>query len=968
LFFRFTNDQTMKHFTAIVFILMSLCLNAQYFSDGQSRWGIQWKKIESINFEVIYPEGFDAKAAEIAQMMEKSYLYATKTLNHQPKKVSLVLHTETVKSNAFLGWAPSRIEFYATPHQRTYSQDWLEQLAIHEYRHMIQLSKLEAEMPKLLRWLFGEQAAAILTGAYLPFWFIEGDAVAVETGLSHSGRGRLPHFNRELRAQLVESESYSYDKAYLGSYKSHVPNYYQLGYYMVGGARHFSGKTVWDDVLSNVAKKPLSLTPFDKGLKMSIGLNKTQLYDSVFSYLQRTWKAEDESILPTHTSAISRSNNLYTNYLYGQKVNDSVYVAYKTGLDNVPMFVSINENGEEKRVFSPGYIFSESVSGKGNKLIWSERLAHPRWQHADRSLIRILDVETGKLIEHKSNEKLFAPVLSPDNEQFLVVEADNSYHFYLSVYNVTTGTLVKKLENPFNDYYITPSWSTTGQHIYSVVLRNNEKAIVKISIDTGETSILLPFKNQEIIHPVEHGEYLFFVAGFSGIDQLYAIKPGESELFQVLASRFGVANPSFKQQQLIISKYTSDGYRLDQIALVPLKFIPVNSEGITATYPFADSIAKQEMGVIDFSGTDQIDYQSTKYRRASRLLNIHSWAPVAINPYSYSILPGVSVLSQNVLGTAEFMAGYRYRWESKQGEWYGKFRYLGWWPIIDADVFHGKRDTYYYQINRYANEQNQIVRTDTLQKEFTWFESNLTLSASMPFDLSKGRYRQKVQPRLRYIFMGVDGDRRAPGSFVSGNYHSYETGLYYYYILNSSARDLLPDFGLILDFSYQSTMVQGTGFGHVVGLSKLIYLPGLGKNHGISIYQGIQQKQRARYAFNDKVRFARGHRPVLNDRLYTLAADYRFPLWYPDLNIGRWVYFKRFKMNLFYDLSLFDGYNNINNSVAFYSGNLRSTGLELTSDLHLLRFIAPIEIGVRSSYLFNNRFDFDFLFNISFSF
>ena len=230
-------NKILKILFTLLFSVISFILFGQYFNGGAERARINWKYIRSINFEIIYPEGFEKQGERIARLLEKSYNYSTRTLNNYPKPISVILHTGTVKSNAFLGWAPSRIEMYTTPNQGIYSQDWLEQLAIHEYRHMVQLSKLETEMPQLLKYLFGEHAAAILTALYLPFWFIEGDAVATETGLSTSGRGRLPDFQREIKAQLVEKGKYSYDKAYLGSYKDYVANHYNLGYLLVGGAR-----------------------------------------------------------------------------------------------------------------------------------------------------------------------------------------------------------------------------------------------------------------------------------------------------------------------------------------------------------------------------------------------------------------------------------------------------------------------------------------------------------------------------------------------------------------------------------------------------------------------------------------------------------------------------------------------------------------------------------------------------------
>ena len=59
-------------------------------------------------------------------------------------------------------------------HLDTYVQDWLEQLAIHELRHVIQLENLNQGLTKVLSIVFGEMATGLIA-AYLPFWYLEGD-------------------------------------------------------------------------------------------------------------------------------------------------------------------------------------------------------------------------------------------------------------------------------------------------------------------------------------------------------------------------------------------------------------------------------------------------------------------------------------------------------------------------------------------------------------------------------------------------------------------------------------------------------------------------------------------------------------------------------------------------------------------------------------------------------------------------
>ena len=948
-------------------MLWSMATYSQYYNDGQDRAGIKWERISSINFEVIFPQGFEKQATRVVNLMEKSYRYTTETLHQKPKKISIILHTETVKSNAFLGWAPSRIEMYTTPHQQTYSQDWLEQLAIHEYRHMIQVSKLESEMPKLLRYLFGEQAAALLTAAYVPFWFIEGDAVSAETGLSNSGRGRLPDFHRELRAQVVDKKIYSYDKAYLGSYKDYVANYYHLGYFMVGGARMLYDKVIWDEVLHNIARKPLLLRPFDNGLKKSIGIKKVQLYDTVFHYLQDRWIKEDQQIKPTPHIVLTRNPGVHTDYRFGFFSSDSTCVAEKSSLSNIDRLVEINSKGKEKVLFTPGYYFAESVSGKDEKLVWIERLSHPRWYHSDLSLLRIFDRNTKKLNEYKFKTKLFAPAFSPDKSRIVAVEGDSDYRFFLDLIDASTGRLVKQLQIGNDDFLITPSWTADGKSILVIALRNNQKGILKVDVESGQTAVVLPFANQEITRPEEYEGNVYFIGGYTGVDNLYRIKPdGTTE--EIISSRFGIADHNYRNGQILYSNYTADGYQLAKASLDSIKAKPVVLSSIQKSYPIADKLSEQEGGAIDFSVSDGIDYKSEPYRKVLHLLHFHSWAPIAIDPYSQTASMGVSLMSQNMLSTAEFVGGYRYRWQDEQGEYYAGYKYYGWYPVISAEIYSGKRQSQVDINYKYLNQNNEVVRIDTVHKNLGWDETNFTLNTYLPLDLSRGKYFRKIQPRLIYNLTNISANPDSKDFVNDGSYQTLETGIYMYQILHSSEQDLVPNLGVLLDVSYLHSLPGVADFGSMWSVASVLYLPGIGHNDGITIYNGIQHKQQMDFAFSDRIRFPRGHSHALNDQMYSFGIDYHVPLLYPDLSIWGLAYIKRLKMKMFYDFANYSSTTVQNNISTTYSGRLRSTGVELKADMHFIHFIAPMEIGFRTSYLFNGAINFDYLFNIQFTF
>ena len=135
-----------------------------------------------------------------------------------PGKTAVILHNRSLLANGYVTWAPRRMEWVVAPPEENLPGDFLTQLALHEYRHAVQLQNLDRGTTRMLGFMMGEAAVGAVA-AYLPLWFYEGDAVVAETALSESGRGRSADFDRELRTiELERPKRYSYDQACLGSY------------------------------------------------------------------------------------------------------------------------------------------------------------------------------------------------------------------------------------------------------------------------------------------------------------------------------------------------------------------------------------------------------------------------------------------------------------------------------------------------------------------------------------------------------------------------------------------------------------------------------------------------------------------------------------------------------------------------------------------------------------------------------
>ncbi len=961
-------------FSLLVIFLSINVAKGQYFQTGQDPSSIRWRQINTTNFQIIFPEEFEKQAQKISFILEKVYDYGSKSLSYHPRKVSVVLHTRTVKSNGLLAWAPKRIELFTTPHQQIYAQDWLEQLAVHEFRHLVQMDKIQSELPFLIKAILGEQAAAIVVGAYLPLWFLEGDAVVTETALSKIGRGRTASFSMEYRAQLAEIGKYSFNKAYLGSYKDYVPNYYDLGYWLVGKTREKFGPKIWSDGLQKIGRQPFSITPLNSAVKHHAGQSLSKLYSGIFDELGSEWKQELQNRHIDSIQVVSPSPKAYTQYLYPEYYKDSLIFAYRTSMDDIGRFVLIGPGGKEKVIYTPGTVFEESVSMRDNLIIWAERRADLRWTHSDRSVIRIYNIETKQVREIKTENKLFSPVISPDLKSFAAVEVDPENDFYLTIFDFETGKVKTRFAGKDNPYFFTPCWDEKGEKLYAIALSSKGKFLASFNLQTKEVQPLTDSTFANLKNPVCYDDRIIFSSDFFGIDNLYAIDLQSKTVTEIVLVPFGADYPtvSAPQKKLLFSNYTSAGYQLATIHFQEsTKGKTVNSLNLLPE-PLAENLSRQEIGIPDFSNSDSIRYRSKKYLKIGHLFNFHSWAPAYIDVNNYEITPGLSLFSQNKLGTAETRLGYDYSVTDRTGRYKVAFNYSGLFPEISTELSVGNEASNYYLITNTVNKYNQIISSDTTIQRFTWKESTADLDVRLPFNLSKGKYSKFFMPELKYTFNQVSHQSSTPKTFYSGNYHALTYRLYFYNLIHESAQNLMPRWGQVLDLVYRHTPFIGNNLGTLAGGQSILYFPGLFKNTGLKIYQGYQEKSFSKsYNFSNFVRFPRGFQSYQNNKMYSLAADYRFPFWYPDFSIGKFAYIKRLKSSVFYDYAWLSVPTIDKNDIIYPNQRkfyLQSLGLELTSDLHVLRLFAPIEIGIRSIYLPDLQdFRFDLLFSIDFN-
>ena len=69
---------------------------------------IEWKKIDTVHFEIIFPKEVEVQAQRVTHLLEAAYPLVTRSLEVAPPKLSLILQNQSTISNGFVTLAPRR--------------------------------------------------------------------------------------------------------------------------------------------------------------------------------------------------------------------------------------------------------------------------------------------------------------------------------------------------------------------------------------------------------------------------------------------------------------------------------------------------------------------------------------------------------------------------------------------------------------------------------------------------------------------------------------------------------------------------------------------------------------------------------------------------------------------------------------------------------------------------------------------
>lgn len=935
----------------LMFFLFFLPIKSysQYNVSGNNHTEIKYNQINTEKFQIVFPSYYEPKAQELARILDTLTPKISESLTTETPKVPILLHPPSAKSNGLSVWAPKRMEFWSSPSMDNYAYPYFWQLALHEYRHSCQMQALNVGITKCLGRIFGEHIPGAVCGVWLPYWFLEGDAVVAETALAPTGRGQEPLYNMYFKAMIEGGNIYKTDKMLLGSMKDFVLDEYALGYFMVSYAREKYGKNIWGECLENVGKNWWRLTSFGKTKNKENKLSFNDLYNETLSFMQSQWQHYNEK---KDTASIpilrtwGKETKDYCHYKNPIQINDTTILALKSSQFETQQLVSITSNQEKTLLYLP-YLENSYFEYKDSCILYAQYSPNIRWQQESYSDIVEYDLKQDKYRRISSNAIFFNPIYYHTDSLLIAVETDSIDNQRLALIapdakffknrKINERVLSAYLKNRYfaDSYGLSyPAVDKQSKDIFFISTDENGKHIVRYHKNTEEfTDITLP-SYANISRLKVFNNRLYFIKDVDNSYQLVSIDIDNVSDAQIHTNeKYGINSYFIYNSTIVISTYTSNGYRI-----VSLPYTSKNYD-LNSTHPLFDLTQSNQSQENFMLTKNMIDKDTTfevkKYNKFWHSFNFHSWAPLFVDIQSQELGWGLSIMSQNLLSTSVLSAGFNYRMNDKN-TLFAHYTYSALYSILDFTLNFKPRDVgrdLDSNLVKYLNFDEISIKSD-ITLPFTWVNRNFYNNLNLGFHYS-----------LTNIF---NNETRVPITLFNSMGYSLQFSNY----ASQASNDLYPRWGHITSAKYTRTLTSN--YAYILSASSQIFLPGLWRNHSFAITVSFQRNTPDIYYFPNEVNFVRGMYTILPKKYYGLLLTYNFPIIYPDAGIKSVLYIKRLIARPFYNVGAYD------------REVFRSFGSDLVAKIHVFKITFPLDIGIRVGYVNEIQQTFSsFLFNIS---
>ena len=904
---------------------------AQFYTSGNESAFQRWSYVETQSYRVIYPRGLDSLGRACAAELELAVRPLGGSIGVEPganyrRPLPVVLHPGIAYNNGYVSWAPSRMELMlgCDAYDRI-SLPTLQELAVHEGRHVAQMQLGGGKPFRYLKFLLGQMPAGALAIYGGPV-FLEGDAVVAETALTRGGRGRSADFLEYIRTSLDAGEPRDFWRWCYGSQRLYTPDHYRIGYMMEAGVLAYADDPQFAErFYSNIRERNgLSLCNYRRTIKQATGKGIGDSFNMIADTLGAEWARAADSRAPyTPSVELTANRKYYTAYTSPIQAWGRFY-AISSSIDRGSELVRLDSDG---KVLARYPFASESsrlqLSKPVGRIFWSEFRSHPRWEMLSESAICYLD-SLGRRGTLVSGSKLYNPA-PHDSLPLLAVTCDpGDGSSSIQLISAQDGCLAKSLTLPSGMQAVECCW--LSDELYFSAVSSDGFGIYRAS----DLSCVLPPKHRKIKQLRSRDGELLFVSDLSGVNEVYALSADGSSLHRLTSSRLG-SDEFFldPEDRLYFAVPGTRGSMLHCSGADSLQRTPETWEE-RDVFPMAEKLSAGETVTYDRSADVAVS-EPRNYSRLGHLFRVHSWAPVYFNMDEASSLsmetitqvaaPGAVAFTQNTLGTLYGWAGVKLtdeRWAFRPSG-HMKLNYRGLYPVFELELDFNDRDSKFSRIVREIKEdgsKTMKIVSGSLGRPLI----KASLDCYVPLKFNSGGWLRGVIPDITWTLSNdcyslTVSDKDAPVSnlWTIGRL----TGSVRLYAMQPTPSSCIyPRLGIGLNVGISGRPALAALFGNKFYCQLYGYLPGFASTHGIK-FSVLSQAESDNHMLGET--YARTLPRGMTDTKALSAStsfssqtkfalDYAMPLFSVDWSgLGAVAYVKNFELIPYFDCTLLSG-------------------------------------------------------------
>ncbi len=946
--------------------------------------GMEWKSITTLHSRLIFPAGEEDAARKAAEAMTGAWDAVQEDFGVSLESYPLVVNTSLDITNGYFGLAPRKSEWYSYPSQTQFGgpADWYTLLALHEGRHAAQFSALDRGFIRWGRVLAGEYGWAGLSFYSIPLWYFEGDAILSETAFSGAGRGSTASFHREIRAIAAEDAATSgdavdgrdaalpsYRQAYLGSYRSHFPSYYHLGYPLVTYIRMMYGGDAWNEILKETARFAFWPLRFHGAVKKITGRTVDQLYEDAMSFLAAYWSMQGTGDGSGRFTYLSPEQRVWTNYYPVAAGRDGAVYARVSGDDRADELVLLSPEGgldpgagegaadeilKEERLFSFN-ARDDWIDVHGGRAVWAEQIPHPLYAKVSSSDLVVRDLDSGGRRRLTRGLHLQAPVFSPEGSYIAAVEVRPGGGSSLAFFDASNGRPVNRsvpdLDNLLQDpaeqevYLLHPAWSEDGTKVAVVGSTGGKSVLLEYDLTADRWEVRYGPSDETVGYPRFWKNLLFYTSDYSGREAIYVLDPASGERRLAAEGDFASVMPlprdeggDLETASLIFADYSLKGFRLAAMRLDAGGFVTVPEEA-RGRINYAEDAAEQLItGLRAASETGANPAETMEpaggpaeieaYNPAAYLFNFHSWGLLPTGEGRVELF----ARSDDPIGllSLQTFAGFNPAGESYDAGFQGIYR--GTFPVVQFGL------------------SGDINHPGDPDRQYLGFTGVLGLEA--PVNLSRGIWRRSVSLGTDLFIRAEEANpAEADGEmdFVLPIRHSFTL---YNGSTAVSPKDFAPPWEQYVNWNWYYVPVQEEYSGWRLEQRGQLIFPGLFRHHRIGVRFDAEWNEGEDIPLNLLPIRPRGYSFDWNEEYpgdLVAGLEYTLPLISPDLAIGNIYYLKRILLTLFSDVGV-AGLKAEDFLQADTMEYYPSSGIELMGEQYLFNWPVSLQAGVRLVY------------------